>query len=162
MPSLSSRRAIGRLSTRNSTSNPLANTRCRRRMTSSSWQTASARTINDYMGVARVVARQRTGTTRHATAVESTQMPHFRGVWLVAVSSVLMATTTIGRQQAPFQATVDLVSLPVVVLDRDGTPVRRLGPDDFEIFENGRRQVVSSFVEGAVDAAPLHLGLMLD
>jgi len=76
---------------------------------------------------------------------------------------LLALTVSVGavQQQQPFQSVVDLVRLPVVVLDHAGSPVHRLAPNDFEILENGRRQVVTSFTEGG-DLTPLHLGLMLD
>jgi Ca-activated chloride channel homolog len=62
-----------------------------------------------------------------------------------------------------FRATTDVVRLPVVVLDRDGGPVSGLAASDFEVFEDGRPQVVTSFAEGALGPdVPLHLGLLLD
>jgi len=64
---------------------------------------------------------------------------------------------------APFRAAVDLVTLPVVVLGRGGAPVSGLRVDDFEVYENGRRQTIATFAHGAEgEVAPLHLGLMLD
>src|SRR5690242_9513701 len=89
-------------------------------------------------------------------------MRALRGMWAVGVPSLLLIGAGL-PQLPPFQSSVDLVSLPVVVLDRAGDPVPSLKPADFEVFENGSRQVVSSFTEGRGDGrVPLHLGLMLD
>jgi VWFA-related protein len=50
------------------------------------------------------------------------------------------------QQQAPlFRASVDLVMVDVVVRDKSGQVVRNLGPDDFQIFEDGKPQTISSF-----------------
>ena len=88
-------------------------------------------------------------------------MRALRRVWAVGIPSIVLMAAA--PQLPPFQASVDLVRLQVVVLDRAGDPVPRLREADFEVFENGSRQVVSSFAEGRGDGrVPLHLGLMLD
>jgi VWFA-related protein len=62
-----------------------------------------------------------------------------------------------------FRSGVDLVRLPVVVTDRDGLLVRGLTAADFEVYEDGVRQTITAFAEGAPgDGVPLHLGLLLD
>jgi Ca-activated chloride channel family protein len=62
-----------------------------------------------------------------------------------------------------FRSAVDVVHLPVVVLDRAGAPVRGLTVDDFDVREGGVTQTISSFAEGPPGpSVPLHLGLMLD
>jgi VWFA-related protein len=47
--------------------------------------------------------------------------------------------------QPMFRAEVTRVEVSALVLDREGKPVRGLTADDFEVFENGMRQVVRSF-----------------
>jgi VWFA-related protein len=54
-----------------------------------------------------------------------------------------------GAQVPQFRSGVDLVHLDVSVLDRQRRPVRGLTVDDFEVFEDGKLQVVSAFA--AVD-----------
>lgn len=49
-----------------------------------------------------------------------------------------------------FKAGVTMIQVPVVVRDRNGTVVANLGKDDFQIFDNGKRQEIASFsVESA-------------
>ena len=40
-----------------------------------------------------------------------------------------------------------LVGIDAVVTDKSGNPVTGLGPDDFELFENRKRQTISNFSE---------------
>jgi Ca-activated chloride channel homolog len=62
-----------------------------------------------------------------------------------------------------FRAGVDLVRLPVVVTGRDGLLIRGLNAADFEVFEDGVKQTITAFAEGAPgEALPTHLGLLLD
>jgi len=46
---------------------------------------------------------------------------------------------------ASFSSRVNLVSVPVVVRDRDGRAVGNLRQEDFEIFDKGRAQVITKF-----------------
>lgn len=65
-------------------------------------------------------------------------------------------------QGAQFQAEIDvqLVQIQVLVVDRSGTPVGDLRPEDFEVRENGqRRQVENLHVANDI---PLSLGLAID
>jgi Ca-activated chloride channel family protein len=61
----------------------------------------------------------------------------------------------------PVRASVDLVSLPVVVTSK-GQPVLGLTADDFEIREGGVRQNIVAFADALSDTVPVQLGLMLD
>ena len=70
-----------------------------------------------------------------------------------------------GPQQSPlFRAGVDLVNIGVTVTDRKGQLVTGLGPEDLEIYEDGRKQTISVFLAGnaAAAAAEMHLGVLLD
>jgi Ca-activated chloride channel homolog len=60
---------------------------------------------------------------------------------------------------AQFRTGVDLVELYVSVVDEHGAPIEGLAREDFEVFEDGRRQDVSVFSAGR---APLALAVALD
>ena len=55
---------------------------------------------------------------------------------------------------------VEVVNVPVSVLDRHGLPVIDLSQDDFEVYEDGRRQTVRYFSRET--QPPLRIGLILD
>src|SRR5262245_16657144 len=40
------------------------------------------------------------------------------------------------------QAQITLIEVPLNVTDRNGNPVRNLGPDDFEVWDDGKAQAV--------------------
>lgn len=46
---------------------------------------------------------------------------------------------------------VHLVEVPVTVVDRDGNPIRGLKPENFELFDDGKRQKITAF--DAIDFA---------
>lgn len=52
-----------------------------------------------------------------------------------------------------FRSSLDMVSVDVVVRDRDGAVVRNLKLEDFELFEDGRPQQVRTFAFQAITAA---------
>lgn len=84
---------------------------------------------------------------------------------LTLSAAVALAAAGAGvRAQQPIRSGVSLVRVPVVVTARDGTLVRGLRADDFDVREDGVRQPVAFFAEGAPDgeAVPLHIGLLLD
>src|SRR5438128_759586 len=90
--------------------------------------------------------------------------------WFVIVACLIapmLATAAMrhrGWQQVPvFRAGVDLVHLGVTVADRKGALVTDLAPDDFEIYEDGKKQSVRFFAAGAgAGEVETHLGLLLD
>jgi len=65
-------------------------------------------------------------------------------------------------QSSLFRAGVDLVTVGVTVSDRRGNLVTDLTAEDFELFEDGRRQHVLHFGGHAASSLPMHLGLVLD
>ncbi len=77
---------------------------------------------------------------------------------------VLAATSgaaAIGQTADTFtlRVDVDIVSVDVSVTDAEGRPVIGLGPDDFEILENGIRRPVDYFSPGT---APYHGYVLID
>lgn len=85
---------------------------------------------------------------------------------LSLVSLVSLVSFVSGAQRPPaFRAGIDLVNVGVTVTDRRGALVGDLAADDFEVYEDGKKQVVRHFSAGAADGpSPLamHLGLLLD
>jgi Ca-activated chloride channel family protein len=68
-------------------------------------------------------------------------------------------------QQAPvFRTGVDLVNLGITVTDRKGNLIADLTADDFEIYEDGKRQTLRYFAAGdaPLPGPEMHLGLLLD
>src|SRR4051812_40520684 len=79
---------------------------------------------------------------------------------MVTILAVCLSVPVAGQQppQTPtFRSSVTLVTVDVVVLDRDGKPVPGLTADDFQIKLNGKVQPVRalSYVQVAAQAAPL-------
>jgi Ca-activated chloride channel family protein len=82
-----------------------------------------------------------------------------------AFATLVACVTFVGAsQQPPFQASVDLVHMPVTVSEKRGGLVEGLTADDFEIYEDGRKQAVRYFAAGVAggEGPVLHLGLLLD
>jgi Ca-activated chloride channel family protein len=76
----------------------------------------------------------------------------------VVVASLLCCLTILTA--APqFRARVDAVFVDVTVTNRQGTFAVGLTKEDFEVFDNGRRQQISGFTAGEL---PLRLALVLD
>jgi VWFA-related protein len=49
------------------------------------------------------------------------------------------------QEQPVFRAGINFVRVDVIVTDRKGAPVDDLRPEDFEVFEDGKRQTVQTF-----------------
>ena len=79
----------------------------------------------------------------------------------IVILSALTAGATLaaGWQQPVFRAGIPTVSVYATVVDPGGRLVRNLAIDDFEVFDNGRRQELSLF---ASDLRPITLVMMLD
>ena len=82
------------------------------------------------------------------------------------VSFVRPSAVAERHQQVPvFKTAVDLVQVGVTVSDRKGGLVDQLTKDDFEVYEDGKRQTIQYFAVGDPDASDqpeMHLGLLLD
>src|SRR5689334_23929768 len=83
----------------------------------------------------------------------------------VAVAAVagFLAFTGVVSAQRVFRTGVDLATVGVTVTDKKGQIIAGLTKEDFEIFEDGKKQAIEFFAQGDGDTAPpLHLGLMID
>jgi Ca-activated chloride channel family protein len=83
----------------------------------------------------------------------------------VRLTSVLLAGWLSLAPQAPvFRTGVDLVNVGVTVTDKRGVLATDLAAEDFEIYEDGRKQEIRYFAAGdrSATAPALHLGLLLD
>lgn len=72
--------------------------------------------------------------------------------------AICISVTTFA-QQPSFKAGVELVSVPVSVTTRDGNSLDGLSPADFEVFENGERQVVQTLSH---ERRPVSICLVID
>lgn len=88
---------------------------------------------------------------------------------LASVFLLTLCTVTFGQRPAPspspspqtpddtVRVTTNLVQADVTVTDKNGKPVRDLRPEDFEIFEDGKKQQITHFTyisAGAPDSTP--------
>jgi len=62
-------------------------------------------------------------------------------------------------EPATIKLDTSIVTIPIVVLDRDGRPVQKMTKTDFHIFENDVEQEIAEFIPIEV---PFHVVLMLD
>jgi Ca-activated chloride channel homolog len=86
------------------------------------------------------------------------------GICAVCLSIALLAAAARSPAQDAFRSRVDLVNVGVTVSDKKGALIQQLTTEDFELYEDGAKQVVRYFAAGAAvtDAQVLHLGLLLD
>ena len=80
---------------------------------------------------------------------------------LVALAvAAALSVGGVARQVPVFRAGVDLVNLGVTVADKKGSLITNLTANDFEIYEDGKKQTLRYFALGdAVNAGPpMHLG----
>jgi len=79
----------------------------------------------------------------------------------LSVSTACIFGQDVAHQDKNYAVSVDvqLVQLPVSVLDKDGRLVNGLRKDDFEVFEDGVEQEISFFTH---DDVPISVGLVID
>ena len=66
-----------------------------------------------------------------------------RVLWILLPLMVLFQSSTMLGQDE-IEIDTRIVNIGVAVYDKDGKPVRGLTKDDFEIYEDGRRVIISS------------------
>jgi Ca-activated chloride channel family protein len=67
---------------------------------------------------------------------------------------------TRGSTQGPIQVHVNVVNVPVTVLDKQGLPVIDLTKSDFRVYEDGKLQQIRYF--SSENRPPLRIGLLVD
>src|SRR6185436_13955662 len=86
-----------------------------------------------------------------------------RALHTLAVLVALTESALPAAQSVTFRGGVDLTSFAVTISDKKGETVGDLTKDDFEVFEDGKKQTLQFFAKGDGEAAPeLHLGLLVD
>ena len=87
-------------------------------------------------------------------------------VALLFAMSVILPMDGVSAQQPAeprFSASTTAVVVDVVVRDKQDRPVAGLKADDFTVFEDGKRQEVTSFVAvGASSESPISSGIRRD
>ena len=73
-----------------------------------------------------------------------------RTVILATLSAILALTGQSSAQQGPgteavIRINVNLVQVDAIVTDNKGKPVRELTADDFEVFQDGKPQMITTF-----------------
>ncbi len=66
-------------------------------------------------------------------------------VWIVAISVIALLDQSVPRLGESIE--VSIVNVDVFVTDRDGRRVHGLKKEDFEIFEDGKRQTITNFAD---------------
>ena len=82
-----------------------------------------------------------------------------RALTLVAAIVMTPALALVAQQPARFRSSIDTVEVQVTVRAADGTLVRDLTGDDFEIDDNGRRREITVF---SGDVQPLTVAVLVD
>ena len=90
--------------------------------------------------------------------------------FLIGIAGCALAASVAAAQQGRFRSGIDLVYVPVMVLDRQGNFISDLRAEDFEVFENGQKQNVTVFLRGdtfhstetETNRLNLRLGLLFD
>ncbi len=67
----------------------------------------------------------------------------FAAAWIF-----LLVFSVTARQEEIISVKTELVNLNVVVVDRQGHPVSGLAKEDFEVYEDGKRQKITHFSAG--------------
>jgi len=83
----------------------------------------------------------------------------------VVLAAGITSAAVTGQRVPVFRGGVDLVNVAVTVTDRKSNLVSDLTVDDFEIFEDGKKQTPRYFSAGLNTGSgdpPMHLGLLLD
>src|SRR6266496_6395997 len=88
----------------------------------------------------RCWGRHRPGRRRHSMLTARIIL-----LFTASISASVLAQDPQQASNPTFQTKVNLVLVPVVVRDAAGRPIGNLTRDDFQIFDKGKLQTISSF-----------------
>src|SRR5688572_7387426 len=74
--------------------------------------------------------------------------------WLLALTSLALPAAAQERAVPDFPARADAITVDVVVLGKDGRPIRGLKASDFTVREDGKPQTIVGFEARDLAAAP--------
>jgi Ca-activated chloride channel homolog len=100
-----------------------------------------------------------------ATGVKCRPYPMLRSFGCVSLLSVALSAggAPNGQQPPLFRTGIDLVNLGVTIADKRSNLITDLAQDDFEIYEDGKKQTIRYFAAGEAEKGPaLHLGVLID
>ncbi len=83
----------------------------------------------------------------------------FTQILIVPVLFLISVFNVLAQDDEPLRVNTDLVNLSVAVVDAKGNAVENLQPDQFEIFDNGKKQKIEYFSAGN---APVSFGIVYD
>src|ERR1700722_796404 len=94
-------------------------------------------------------------------------MPSTRKIAAILIASALLSSAALltaqepdkeAASQAPIRVSTELVLVNVVARDKKGNPVRDLKQGDFTLYEDGKKQQISTFDFEDVDQLPMTAG----
>jgi VWFA-related protein len=80
-------------------------------------------------------------------------------VHVVAIVSVVCSLATVAAQGLRFRSRITTIPVTVTVTDSTGRIITGLTRDDFEVYEDGRREPITQFTDERV---PVSLGVVID
>lgn len=108
------------------------------------------------IGIARFLARQRIGT-KEKTKMTRNMVKHT--ICLILVILVSGALTAGWAQEEQIVTGINLVSVNVIVTDRNGRYLRGLNREQFEVFDEKVKQQIAHFSD---ESAPVSIGIVCE
>jgi VWFA-related protein len=99
-----------------------------------------------------LLAPSQVAAQKPATTVNGNLIPRDMG----NIPDTTIEYQQIDKKPLKFTARAHYILVPVIVTDKDGKHISGLTKDAFQIFENGKEQLVASVDETQTSAAPVH------
>jgi len=81
-------------------------------------------------------------------------------MWLLRLPVLLLAPALLAQDAPLFHADATLVTVPVLVTDSRGIPVRNIQPEEFRLYDNGIPSKIRNI--SLEDEPPLAIGIIID